>query len=290
MALPRIAEPGAPAAAKVFGPIVPRPFRVLRVRRDLSDTFTMELASVDGEPCRFIPGQFNMLYCFGVGDVPISISGDPGRPEVLVHTTRVVGAVTEAIGALKPGDTIGVRGPFGTPWPIEEAKGEDVVFIAGGIGLAPLRPAILQVLAERQRYGNVLVLYGARTPQDILYRSELQRWRSRFDVSVHVTVDRATGRWNGKIGVVTKLIKGGGFDHHNAVALICGPEVMMRFSIAALQERGLSNQRIFVSMERNMKCAIGQCGHCQFGPNFPCKDGPVFSFDRIEAIFPIPEL
>ena len=271
-------------------PMRPRLCRIQRVKRELSDTFTMDLAPLDGGPLPFKPGQFNMLYVFGIGEVPISISGDPAKPETVVHTTRMVGKVTERIGALKAGDVVGIRGPYGNPWPVEAARGADVVFVAGGIGLAPLRPAILAVMADRGQFGNVLIFYGARTPEDILFKRELQTWRSRFDVSVHVTVDRATGRWNGKVGVVTQLIKGGGFDRHSAVAFVCGPEVMMRYAVETLEDRGVTHDRIFVSMERNMKCGIGLCGHCQLGPVFVCRDGPVFRFDQIAEIFSVWEL
>ncbi len=278
----------APAAAA--GPMTPRRFRVRRMRRELSDTFTLELTPVDGGPLRFAPGQFTMLYVFGFGEVPISISGDPGAPDILVHTVRAVGGVTEAMGRLKPGDMLGVRGPFGTPWPVVSAYGLDLVIVAGGVGLAPLRPAILQAMAERERFGNVVILYGARTPEDILFRRELQRWRSRFDVSVHVTVDRATARWSGKVGVVTQLIKAGGFDRHHAVALVCGPELMMRKSAEALADGGVPPEQIHLSMERNMKCAVGLCGHCQYGPLFVCKDGPVFRYDRLRDLLAVWEL
>jgi NAD(P)H-flavin reductase len=298
----------AEAAVGAPDPMVTRPCKVRRNRKELSDTFTMELVPEDGGAFPFRPGQFNMLYVFGIGEVPISISGDPGDPSVLVHTTRSVGRVTEAMALVhgtnggqkrrvrqalaeqRAGDTIGVRGPFGSHWPVEAAQGEDVVFIVGGIGLAPLRPAIYRVLAERGKYGNVVIFYGARTPEDILYRKELQTWRSRFDVDVRVTVDRATGRWNGRVGVVTDLVKGGGFDRFHAVAFVCGPEIMMRYAVQTLQDRGVGSDRIYVSMERNMKCAVGFCGHCQFGPTFVCRDGPVYRFDGIEDIFTIWEL
>ncbi len=268
-------------------PMLPRRFRIVRVQRELSDTFTLHLTALDGGEMGFAPGQFNMLYIYPAGEVPISISGDPAVPSVLVHTTRVVGTVTEAMGSLKQGDVIGVRGPFGRPWPVQEAYGQDIVFVAGGLGLAPLRPAIYQVMAERKKFGNVVMLYGARTPDDILYRRLLQEWGGRFDVSVQVTVDRATHHWAGKVGVVTKLIKGGGFDRHNSVAFVCGPEIMMRFAVQTLNERGVTSDRIHVSMERNMKCAIGFCGHCQYGPHFVCKDGPVFRYDDVEDIFTV---
>lgn len=272
-------------------PMLPVPFRVHKVSRELHDTFTLELASADGSKgIRFAPGQFNMLYAFGVGEVPISISGDPLNSSRLMHTIRAVGPVTEAIEQLKRGDTLGVRGPFGTAWPIQEAAGSDIVFVCGGIGLAPLRPAIYHVLTNRGQYGNVCIFYGARTPEDILFRAELEKWRGRFDLTVSVTVDRAIGTWAGRVGVVTRLIPSGGFDPYSTVALICGPEIMMRYSIMALNEQGVTNDCIYVSMERNMKCGIGFCGHCQLGPTFVCRDGPVYRFDRIEPIFEIQEL
>ncbi|MCB9957928.1 MAG: FAD/NAD(P)-binding protein [Rhodospirillaceae bacterium] len=271
-------------------PMLPRLFRIERVKKELSDTFTMEITPADGGPFHFRPGQFNMLSAFGVGEVPISISGDPGAPDVLVHTTRVVGSVTAAICALKPGDTIGVRGPFGSHWPVEDARGADVVFVAGGIGLAPLRPAIYQIMADREHYGNVVIFYGSRTPEDLLYRHELQRWRGRFDMSTEIIVDRATGHWGGRVGVVTKLIRGGGFDRHHAVAFVCGPEVMMRFAVETLGECGVTGDRVYLSMERNMKCALGFCGHCQYGPSFVCRDGPVYRYDAIERLFNVWEV
>lgn len=278
------------AEALTSDPMIPRPFRIERVKKELSDTFTMEIVPVDGGAFRFRPGQFNMLYVFGVGEVPISISGDPDDPALLVHTTRVVGSVTAAIGELKAGDVIGIRGPFGSHWPVEEARGSDVVFVAGGIGLAPLRPAIYQVMADREHYGNVVIFYGSRTPEDLLFRRELQRWRGRFDMNAEVTVDRATGHWSGRVGVVTKLIRSGGYDPLHAIAYVCGPEVMMRYAVQALNDRGVTGDRIYLSMERNMKCAVGFCGHCQFGPTFVCRDGPVFRFDAVADLFTVWEL
>jgi NAD(P)H-flavin reductase len=266
-------------------PMLPAPYRVQRVRQDTYDTFTLELQSANGaDGFRFNAGQFNMLYVFGVGEVPISISGDPATPATLVHTTRAVGTVTKAMRKLKRGETLGVRGPFGTHWPVEEAIGNDAVIVAGGIGLAPLRPALYALLANREKFGKVVLLYGTRTPNDILFRRELESWRSRLDLEVYVTVDRATGNWRGNVGVVTTLIPKAPFDPRNAVAMVCGPEIMMRFTVLELQKRGVSVENIFLSMERNMKCAVGFCGHCQFGPAFICKDGPVFRYDRIKDL------
>ena len=272
-------------------PMRPELYRVQRSRKDTSDTFTLDLEPQPGvAPPSFAAGQFNMLYVFGVGEVPISISGDPTQPRTLVHTTRAVGVVTQAIRTLKRGATIGVRGPFGSHWPVEACIGKDVVLVAGGIGLAPLRPVIYQLLAQREQYGNIVLLYGTRTTEDILYQRQLAQWRARFDLDVEITVDRAPETWRGNVGVVTKLIPKAAFDPVDTVAMICGPEVMMRFSIMELLKRGLQEADIFVSMERNMKCAIGFCGHCQFGPSFICKDGPVLRYDQMKHWFGIREL
>jgi NAD(P)H-flavin reductase len=271
--------------ANIPDPMLPQPYRVQRVRREIPDTFTLELEPEEGvEIPPFASGQFNMLYVFGVGEIPISISGDPARRRPLVHTTRAVGTVSKAMRELQPEDVIGVRGPFGSHWPIELALGKDVVIVAGGIGLAPLRSAMYQAISHREKYGKVALLYGARTPEDILYRREVEHWRAHFDLEVYVTVDHATGKWRGSVGVVTKLIPMAPFDPRNTVAMICGPEVMMRFTAAELEKRGVAADDIFVSMERNMKCAIGQCGHCQYGPHFICKDGPVFQYSHVRDL------
>ena len=267
-------------------PMVPRPFRVQRVRRETHDTFTFELESANGaEGFPFAPGQFNMVSVFGVGEVPISISGDPTRPQTLVHTVRSVGTVTQAICKLKRGGVLGVRGPFGSHWPVEEAAGSDVVIVAGGIGLAPLRPVLYYLLSNREKYGRVVLLYGARTPQELLYKLELEKWRGHFDLEVEVTVDTAAAGWRGNVGVVTALIPGARFDPFHTAAMVCGPEVMMRFTVRELETRGVEPENISISMERNMKCGVGFCGHCQFGPTFVCKDGPVFDYADIQAFF-----
>jgi NAD(P)H-flavin reductase len=231
-----------------------------------------------------------MLTVFGVGEVPISLSGDPGDPSRLVHTIRAVGPVSRALVQLKAGALVGLRGPYGVGWPIEAAAGRDVVVIAGGLGLAPLRPAIYRLLAERGRYGRLILLYGTRSPDDILFRAELESWRRRLDMAVEVTVDHATSDWHGNVGVVTTLIRSARFDPSHALALVCGPEVMMRFAIAGLKDAGVDSEAIYLSMERNMKCAIGLCGHCQLGPVFVCRDGPVFRHDRIGAVLAMREI
>ncbi len=266
-------------------PMLPQRYRIQRVRREIPDTFTLELEpEEDGDVPQFVTGQFNMLYVFGVGEIPISISGDPAKRKPLVHTTRAVGTVSKAMRDLKPNDVIGVRGPFGSHWPIEQAEGKDVVIAAGGIGLAPLRSVMYHITSQREKYGKAVLLYGARTPADILYRRELEQWRAHFDLEVYVTVDRATGSWRGSVGVVTRLIPRAPFDPQNTIAMVCGPEVMMRFTAAELEKRGVALENIYVSMERNMKCAIGMCGHCQYGPNFVCKDGPVFKYSQVQGL------
>jgi NAD(P)H-flavin reductase len=272
-------------------PMRPTRFVVRQVARETGDTFTLMLEPAEDQAAlRFGPGQFNMLYVFGVGEVPVSISGDPARPEVLVHTIRAVGATTRALQRLRKGDSVGVRGPFGSSWPVEQAHGHDVVIVAGGIGLAPLRPALYHLLLHRVQYGRVVLLYGARTPRDLLYPRELKEWRGRFDVEVEVTVDRASTEWQGSVGVVTKLIERSPFDPQSAMAFICGPEIMIRFSAMTLQGRGVPSTNVYVSLERNMKCAIGLCGHCQFGPFFVCKDGPVFRHDQTQPFSSLREV
>jgi NAD(P)H-flavin reductase len=255
------------------GPMVPRSFVVRERALDTSDTWTLTLEALEGDSPVIGPGQFVMVYVFGIGEVPISVSGPPNRPGPVVLTVRAVGAVTEAICATEPGGVLGLRGPFGTSWPVAESRGADVVVVAGGIGLAPLRPVVLHALAHRPEFGQIVVLYGARTPADLLYPAQLADW------SVDVTVDAAEIGWHGKVGVVPKLIPDAAFDPAKAVAFVCGPEIMMRFSIEALLDRGVTPDRIHVSLERNMRCGLGHCGHCQLGPTLICRDGPVYSYD-----------
>jgi NAD(P)H-flavin reductase len=268
--------------------MAPVPFRVTRRRRETHDTWTLELEPVAAPPIAPEPGQFTMLYAFGIGEVPISVSAEGDG--ALVHTVRAVGPVTRAICASKPGAVLGVRGPLGNAWPVEPALGGDVVVVAGGIGLAPLRGAIHHVLRRRGEFGDVAVLYGSRTPGDLLYRRELERWRSRLDVQVDVTVDAAESDWRGKVGVVPKLVGSARFDPASTVALVCGPEIMIRFTVDALLGRGVPADRIHLSMERNMRCGVGHCGHCQLGPTLICRDGPVYSYADVERLLEVREL
>jgi NAD(P)H-flavin reductase len=274
----------ATASATATDPMVPRIARVRQRRREGPEVWTLDIEPEEAHGTVFAPGQFNMLTVFGVGEVPISFSGDPTNPGLFMHTIRAVGPVSTALTRLGPGDVVGLRGPFGMGWPMAETVGRDVVVVAGGLGLAPLRPALCRLLAERNRYGKIVLLYGTRSPGEILFRREIEAWRRRLDIDIEVTVDHAVGDWHGHVGVVTTLIPRAAFDPLHAISLVCGPEVMMRFAIAALRDAGVAAEAIHLSMERNMKCAIGLCGHCQFGPVFVCRDGPVFRYDRVSSL------
>ena len=271
-----------------FDPMEPIPFEVIAKRRETHDTVTLEMAAPDGFECR--PGQFNMLYPFGIGESAISISGDPSQTDRVVHTIRNVGPVTAALHKLGLGDYVGVRGPFGTAWPMEAAEGKDLVIAAGGIGLAPVRPAVYEALANRERYEQFVLLYGARRPEDLVFQNELREWRSRFDAYVEVSVDAAGPDYRGSVGVVTRFIPGAPFDPANTVAFVVGPEIMMRFTVTELRKRGVPPDQIYLSMERNMQCAVGFCGHCQFGNRFVCRDGAVFNYAAVRSYLPIKEV
>ncbi len=275
-----------PGAASLSPPLVgeamlPRPFRVAARIEETHDTVTLEFEPADGDGIRFAPGQFTMLYLFGIGEVPISIAGGEEDGRTLVHTVRSVGAVTDAIWSLGEGDWVGIRGPYGVGWPVDEAEGKDLIVAAGGIGLAPLRSVVQHVAEHRDRFGAVSLIYGTRSPTDMLYGDELHDWRTRSQVDVGVTVDRSDEGWQGDVGVVTSLLPRVNFDPANTVAMVCGPEVMMRVVARELVSRGVEPADVYISLERNMKCAIGFCGHCQFGPDFVCRDGPVVAYARV---------
>jgi NAD(P)H-flavin reductase len=266
-----------PETELLTDPMLPRPFRVVSKRAETHDTITLDFEAADGgPPISFAPGQFSMVYVLGVGEVPLSISGDPARPEVLIHTVRAVGGVTNAIFSLEPGTVVGIRGPFGTSWPT--AVDKDLLIIAGGIGLAPVRPLIYRALAHRDQNYCLGLAYGARSPNEVLYRDELREWNDRPDINIEVTVDRGERGWRGSVGVVTPLVERLRCSAEQTVAVICGPEVMMKIVARTLEDRGVPTEDIYVSLERSMKCGIGFCGHCQFGPDFICKDGPVLPY------------
>jgi NAD(P)H-flavin reductase len=269
--------------------MTPVPYRVVSLAPETADTWTLLLEPL-GDPVVPAPGQFNMLYAFGVGEVPISTSASPEENGALVHTIRDVGPVSHALVGVGPDAVIGVRGPYGTEWPLEAARGRDLVIVAGGIGLAPLRPAIYHALTHRDEFRSVVVLVGARSPGELLFVRELEDWRGRFDVDLDVTVDNAGEDWHGRVGVVTQLVPRAPFDPETAVALVCGPELMMTFTARALLSRGMPKESIYISMERNMRCGLGHCGHCQLGPVLICRDGPVFRFDEMERLMEVRQL
>lgn len=278
------------ARAQPVEPLLSSVFSVVARHEETADTVTLRVQPQSVGETAFRPGQFSMLYAFGVGEVPISISGDPGFSGFLEYTIRSVGAVTAALTALGPGDLIGVRGPYGIGWPIEAAAGRDLIIMAGGIGLAPLRPAVMHALSHRNQFGAVTLLYGARSPVDLLYNFDLHEWRSRFDIEVEVTVDRGDPSWMGDVGVVTQLLTRAPFEPGNTTALVCGPEVMMRAASRQLQSHGVAVGDIAVSLERNMKCGVGLCGHCQLGTHLLCRDGPVVSYEVAERWMEVAEL
>ncbi len=265
--------------------------RIVSIEHNIEQVQTYGLELVEDQsvsPVRFRAGQFNMLYVPGCGEVAISMSGAPGQLPLL-HTIRTVGRVTEAIAAMSLGDQIGIRGPYGTAWPIDACEGHDVIFIAGGIGLAPLRPAIYELLSHRQRLGKLTLLLGARSPELLLYADEFESW-SNQGLQVIATVDRVCDHWNGHVGLVPDLLDNlPGIRPNNTMVLTCGPEIMMHYSAQSALKRGIPATAIWVSLERHMQCAIGLCGHCQLGPVFVCKDGPVLSYDRAEPLMHVKE-
>ncbi len=267
--------------------------RIAAIRAETVGVATYDLVFEDqavADAYRFQPGQFNMLYLPGLGEIAISVSGDPAERGLVPHTIREAGNVTRTLAQLAVGSVIGLRGPFGSCWPLADCIGCDVVLVAGGIGLAPLRPAICAMLSERERYGRLSLLIGAREPALLLYRSEFARWR-KHGMDVQVTVDRAGHDWQGDIGMVTALLDRLSLgDPSRTRMMTCGPEVMMWYTIQGALHRGLSPESVFVSLERNMNCAIGLCGHCQFGSQFVCKDGPVLRYDRVASIFRMDDL
>ena len=282
-----------PAACAPANPWLSHSAIIDRIVLETPGVATYELVFPDPDLAAaysFLPGQFNMLYLPGVGEIAISVSGDPADGMRLPHTIRSAGNVTRALAKMKEGAGLGLRGPFGSEWPIDACGGKDVVLVGGGIGLAPLRPAIYKLLADRNRFGTLTLLYGARTPDTILYSKEFDQWRAQ-GLDVQVTVDRTSDGWSGNVGVVTLLLDRLPLpDPENSILLSCGPEVMMWYTIQSARSRGIPDQSLYVSLERNMNCAIGLCGHCQFGPAFVCKDGPVFRYDRVASILKVDDL
>jgi len=270
--------------------MLPVPVRVQKIFWETDEVFTLKLDMSSYEGYSFAAGQFNMVYAFGIGEAAISISSDCEKQKTLTHTIHRVGFVTSALSQLRPGDIVGIRGPFGVGWPIETLKGRDVLVMAGGIGLAPLRPVLYHLIKHRKNFGRVMLLYGARKPLDLLFRVELEQWSKLPGVEVHVTVDKGDVSWKGNVKVVTKLLDLVNIDRENTIGLVCGPEIMMKYGAEDLERCGMMPEQIYLSMERNMRCGVGLCGHCQFGPLFVCKDGPVFPYQRIRHLLEKKEL
>ncbi len=265
-------------------PYVIYPATIVGKIREAEDINTYRLRFVDEQArrqFRFKAGQFNMGYLFGVGEVAISIVSDPDEPELLDHTIRAVGRITKAIADLRTGDVLGIRGPFGQGWPLEEARGRNMVIVTGGLGCAPVVGAIEYILRRRTQYGSVTILHGVKTPQDLLYRERFDAWRRFPDTEVLLTSDQPDKSWSYHIGVVTELFELVSIDPPKSIVLMCGPEIMMRLGVPILIRRGIPATAIYVSLERHMECGIGLCGHCQMGPYFLCKDGPVMRYDRV---------
>lgn len=272
----------------MVNPYVIHPATIVEKIREAEDINTYRLQLVDEQTrqhFRFKAGQFNMVYLFGVGEVAISIVSDPDEPEMLDHTIRAVGRTTKAIADLQPGEILGIRGPFGEGWPLEEAKGRNVVIVTGGLGCAPVVGAIEYIFRRRAQYGSVKILHGVKTPHDLLYRERFDAWRRHPDTEVLLTSDQPDKTWRYHVGVVTELFEQVSIDSAKSTVLMCGPEIMMRLGVPILIRRGIPERAIYVSLERHMECGIGLCGHCQMGPYFLCKDGPVMRYDRVEQWF-----
>ncbi|MHB9756070.1 FAD/NAD(P)-binding protein [Streptomyces sp. BYX5S] len=266
---------------------VPAPYQVVERWDETPDTVTLRLDPIGAPLARFAPGQFAMVYAFGAGEIPVSVSAIATAGDGLAHTIRAVGAVSTGLCGKRVGEVVGLRGPFGTSWEVEKALGRDLVVVAGGIGLAPLRPLIQHATREPGAYGRTNVLIGARTPSDLICRAETGKWTTAY---TGVTVDHPDTSWRGEIGLVTRLLDGARFDPAHTTAFVCGPEPMIRATARDLVHRGVAPDRIRVSLERNMRCATGHCGHCQLGPVLLCRDGPVLDYERAQALMSIREL
>lgn len=270
-------------------PYMPEQAMILGVKRQTHDTKTYTFAFVDEEKQReftFQPGEFNMITLLGVGEAPFSICSSPSVSDSFEHTIRSVGNVTSALARLKEGDIVGIRGPYGKGWPMEEAEGKDVLIVAGGVGFPPVRPVITYIADHRAEYGSLEVLYGARTPGDCLFTDEYDGWKKTGNTRLLLTVDRVPGGqvWEHNVGVVTALFDQMETSPENVIVLTCGPEIMMRFVVKELIARGFRKDQLYVSLERRMKCGLGKCGHCQIGPVYVCRDGPVFAYADIEHL------
>ncbi|MCP5468788.1 MAG: FAD/NAD(P)-binding protein [Deltaproteobacteria bacterium] len=272
---------------------MPHPAEIIEKRQENENTYTFRLRFCEEEVqrhYRFLPGQFNMLYAFGVGEVPITLVSDPMDTEFLDHTIRIVGNVTQALARLHVGDKLGLRGPFGSAWPLDKAQGHDVLVLTGGLGCAPSMGAIRYIMRHRSSYGKLAILHGVKAPSDLIYQKKFLEWGKIPNTEVFLSADQADRTWKHKVGLVTHLLDQVNFDAGRVLVMMCGPEIMMRFAVKECLVKGIQADAIYLALERNMKCALGFCGHCQLGPQFICKDGPVLCYDKIKNIFDIKEV
>ena len=269
-------------------PYRPAEAEIIERIEESNTIFTLRLRFTDPELHKayaFQPGQFNMVYLYGVGEVAISIVSDPEDEHLYDHTIRAVGRVTRGLAKLKTGDRVGIRGPFGRGWPLEEAEGRDVLIVTGGLGCAPVVSVINYVIKRRERFGRLIIMQGVKHSDDLLWRERYEAWRGMTNTQVVVAADKGGLQWPWRIGRVIEMFDEINLDPHQTIAMMCGPEGMMKAAMDKLLDQGVSEQMLFMSMERNMQCAVGHCGHCQYGGMFACKDGPVFSYDEIKALF-----
>jgi NAD(P)H-flavin reductase len=269
-------------------PYLPRQARIVERIQESSTIFTLRLEFCDPDveaAFSFQPGQFNMVYLYGVGEVAISIVSDPEDETMYDHTIRAVGRVTKGLAKLQEGEQVGIRGPFGRGWPLEKAEGQDVLIVTGGLGCAPVVAVINYVLRRRDRFGRLVIMQGVKHADDLLWKQRYRQWEQMANTQVVIAADQAGQQWPWHKGRVTDLFGEVQFDPANTVSMMCGPEGMMQVAIDALLARQVAEDNIFLSMERNMHCAIGLCGHCQYGGQFVCKDGPVFSYADVKPLF-----
>nr|WP_230963897.1 FAD/NAD(P)-binding protein [Legionella pneumophila] len=270
---------------------MPKEVEIIQRTQESSSIFTLHLRFTDEEhhkQFQFYPGQFNMLYLYGVGEVAISIVSDPRKKTFLSHTIRAVGRVTKAMQKLQVGDRLGIRGPFGVGWPLQKTIGKDIIVLTGGLGCAPSVSIINYILGRRRHYGKLSILQGVKHSEDFIFRKQYAKWQKSDHTEVYIAADQAGPKWPWGVGYVTDLIDHIIIQPDKSVVMMCGPEMMMNTAVKVFTQKGILENDIYLSMERNMECGIGHCGHCQYGGLFVCKDGPVFAYSQIKELFKEP--
>lgn len=269
-------------------PYLPLEAEIIERTQESPTIFTLHLRFLNpSHHDRFVfyPGQFNMLYLYGVGEVAISIVSDPEKKHILTHSIRAVGRVTRALAKLQTGDRVGVRGPYGRGWPLDQAKNKNIVVLTGGLGCAPSVSIIDYIVARRKQYGNLSILQGVKHSDDFIFRKKYAVWQKSPNTEIHIAADQAGPKWPWSVGYVTDMIHQINLVPENTVVMMCGPEIMMNTAINVFKKKDIPEHHIYMSMERNMECGIGQCGHCQYGGFFICKDGPIFAYSEIKELF-----